>query len=228
MILTLLLNPGPLFLSLKLALITTFILLLAGLPLAWWLSVTKNLFTLVIEVLVTMPLVLPPTVLGFYLLIAFNPTHNPAKWLLQHLNLQLTFTFSGLLVGSILYSLPFMITPLKSAFQQIPESLSQASLTLGKSRFETFFLIILPAIKPAIISAIILSFAHTLGEFGVVLMIGGNIPDKTRLASMAIYDAVERMDYESAEWYAFILFSATFILVSTVFMFNRHNRYSIR
>ena len=121
-----------------------------------------------------------------------------------------------------------MITPLKSAFQQIPESLSQASLTLGKSRFETFFLIILPAIKPAIISAIILSFAHTLGEFGVVLMIGGNIPDKTRLASMAIYDAVERMDYESAEWYAFILFSATFILVSTVFMFNRHNRYSIR
>ena len=228
MMLTLLLDPAPLFLSLKLALTTTFILLFLGLPLAWWLSVNKNLLTLIIEVFVTMPLVLPPTVLGFYLLIAFNPAHNPAKWLLEHFNLQLTFTFQGLLAGSLLYSLPFMVTPLKSAFQQIPESLSQASLTLGKSRFETFFLIILPAIKPAVISAIILSFAHTLGEFGVVLMIGGNIPGKTRLASMAIYDAVESMDYDSAGWYAFILFAATFILVSAVFVFNRHNRSIIR
>lgn len=223
----LMLDAGPLLLSFKLAFITTLILLLVGLPLAWWLATNKSIFSILIEVLVTMPLVLPPTVLGFYLLIAFNPSHNPAKWLLNHLNLRLTFSFEGLLAGSLLYSLPFMITPLKAAFQQIQLSLSQASLTLGKSQIETFFRILLPSIKPAIISAIILSFAHTLGEFGVVLMIGGNIPGKTRLASMAIYDAVENMDYDSAGWYALILFSTTFVLVSIVFIYNRINKYSI-
>lgn len=213
---------SPLLLSLKLASLTTVILLLCGLPLALWLSKSKGFAALVIEVLVTMPLVLPPTVLGFYLLVSFNPAHGPAHWLLEHTGLQLTFSFSGLLAGSVLYSLPFMVSPLKTALQNLSPGLSQASLSLGKTRSLTFFKILLPAVRPSVITASVLTFAHTLGEFGVVLMIGGNIPGKTRLASMAIYDSVENMNYAAAGWYSLILFTTTFLLVTAVFMYNRN------
>lgn len=217
---------SPLLLSLKLAALTTGVLLLAGLPLAYWFAGRQRLISVLLEVLLTMPLVLPPSVLGFYLLIAFNPLHNPAKWLLTHFSLHLAFSFEGLLAGSILYSLPFMLSPLKAAFQHLPPNLSEASLSMGKSKLQTFFRVLLPSIRPAIFSAAILTFAHTLGEFGIVLMIGGNIPGKTRLASMAIYDAVETMDYETASTYSMILFSFTFLLVALVFLIN--TRYKSR
>jgi len=168
-----------------------------------------------------MPLVLPPSVLGFYLLLAFSPQHGVGKWLHNAFDLQFVFSFQGLVLASVIYSMPFMIGPIKSALQQLPASLSQASYTLGKSERETFLRVLLPNIKPSLFTAMVLTFAHTLGEFGVVLMIGGNIPGITRVASIAVYDSVENMDYSSANTYSLILFCITFVLVIGVFIFNK-------
>lgn len=212
---------SPIWLTLKLASITTLLLLLVGLPLAWWLSKGRSIFKIVLEAIITMPLVLPPSVLGFYLLIAFSPQHGVGKWLLDIFNIQFVFSFQGLVLASVIYSMPFMIGPIKSALQQLPQSLSQASYTLGKSERETFLRVLLPNIKPSLLTAIVLTFAHTLGEFGVVLMIGGNIPNVTRVASIAVYDSVENMDYSAANGYSLILFSITFIMVIGVFIFNK-------
>lgn len=212
----------PIWLTLKLAGITTLILLLFGLPLAWWLSRKRSLVKIIIEALITMPLVLPPSVLGFYLLLAFSPRHGMGKWLHDTFSLQFVFSFEGLVLASVIYSMPFMVSPVKSAFQQLPASLSQASFTLGKSEWQTFRYVLLPNIKPSLLTAIVLTFAHTLGEFGVVLMIGGNIPGVTRVASIAVYDAVEQMDYPAANNYSFILFAITFVLVMAVFIYNKY------
>ncbi len=212
---------SPIWLTLKLAAITTVLLLLIGLPLAWWLSKGRSIFKIIIEAIITMPLVLPPSVLGFYLLIAFSPQHGIGKWLLQAFNIQFVFSFQGLVLASVIYSMPFMIGPIKSALQQLPQSLAQASYTLGKTERQTFIHVLLPNIKPSLLTAIVLTFAHTLGEFGVVLMIGGNIPNVTRVASIAVYDSVENMDYAVANVYSLILFSITFIMVIGVFIFNK-------
>jgi molybdate transport system permease protein len=212
----------PIWLTLKLAAITTLILLTIGLPLAYWLSKGRSLIKIVLEALITMPLVLPPSVLGFYLLMAFSPQHGPGKWLHNNFDIQLVFSFKGLVLASIIYSMPFMIGPIKSALQQLPSSLSQASYTLGKSERETFIKVLLPNIRASVLTAAILTFAHTLGEFGVVLMIGGNIPGVTRVASIAVYDSVEVMDYASANTYSLILFCITFIMVVSVFVFNKY------
>ena len=212
----------PIWLTLKLAGITTLVLLLFGLPLAWWLSKKRSFIKIIIEAVITMPLVLPPSVLGFYLLLAFSPRHGIGKWLHDVFNLQFVFSFEGLVLASVIYSMPFMISPVKSAFQQLPLSLSQASYTLGKSEWQTFRQVLLPNIKPSLLTAIVLTFAHTLGEFGVVLMIGGNIPGVTRVASIAVYDSVEQMDYASANNYSLILFAITFILVIGVFIYNKY------
>jgi len=212
---------NPIWLTLKLASITTLILLLICLPLAWWLSKGRSFFKIVIEAIITMPLVLPPSVLGFYLLLAFSPQHGVGKWLHNTFDLQFVFSFQGLVLASVIYSMPFMVGPIKSALQQLPASLSQASYTLGKSKSETFRRVLLPNIKPSLFTAMVLTFAHTLGEFGVVLMIGGNIPNVTRVASIAVYDSVESMDYSAANTYSLILFSITFVLVIGVFIFNR-------
>lgn len=211
----------PIWLSLKLSLITTIILLVMGLPIAYWLSRKSSIFKLVLEAIITMPLVLPPSVLGFYLLIAFSPQNALGKWLHEAFNIHLVFSFGGLVLASILYSLPFMINPVKSAFVQLPTTISEASYTMGKTRTQTLFHILIPNIKSSILTAAVLTFAHTMGEFGVVLMIGGNIPGITKVASIAIYDSVERMDYSNANNYSFILFSITFIIVITVFILNR-------
>jgi molybdate transport system permease protein len=211
---------SPIWLTLKLAGITTVLLLLICLPLAWWLSKGRSIFKIILEAMITMPLVLPPSVLGFYLLLAFSPQHGAGKWLHDTFDIQFVFSFPGLVLASI-YSLPFMIGPIKSALQQLPASLAQASYTLGKSERQTFLKVLLPNIKPSLFTAIVLTFAHTLGEFGVVLMIGGNIPGVTRVASIAVYDSVENMDYTTANWYSLILFSITFVLVIGVFIFNR-------
>ncbi len=212
---------APIWLTLKLAGITTLVLLFIGLPLAWWLSKGRSVLKTIIEAIITMPLVLPPSVLGFYLLMAFSTQHGVGKWLLQTLNIQFVFSFQGLVLASVIYSMPFMIGPVRSALQQLPRSLAQASYTLGKSDWQTFRHVLLPNIKPSIFSAAVLTFAHTLGEFGVVLMIGGNIPGHTRVASIAVYDSVESMDYGSANTYSLILFIITFIMVMSVFLYNK-------
>ncbi|RYZ93679.1 MAG: molybdate ABC transporter permease subunit [Sphingobacteriaceae bacterium] len=214
---------SPIWLTLKLAAITTVLLLFIGLPLAWWLSRGRSVPKLITEALITMPLVLPPSVLGFYLLLAFSPRQGLGKWLHDTLDVQLVFSFPGLVLASVIYSIPFMTGPVKSALQQLPASLSQASYTLGKTEWQTFTRVLLPNIKPSLLTAIVLTFAHTLGEFGVVLMIGGNIPGVTRVASIAVYDAVERMDYAAANNYSLVLFGITFIMVISLFLFNKYH-----
>ena len=212
----------PIWLTLKLAAITTVILLVVGLPLAYWLSKGRSIAKIILEAIITMPLVLPPSVLGFYLLMAFSPKHGIGEWLHNALDIQFVFSFKGLVLASVIYSMPFMVGPIKSALQQLPLSLSQASYTLGKSERETFIKILLPNIRASVLTAAILTFAHTLGEFGVVLMIGGNIPGVTRVASIAVYDSVENMDYAAANAYSFILFCITFVMVISVFVFNKY------
>jgi molybdate transport system permease protein len=213
---------SPIWLTLKLAAITTVLLLVVGLPIAWWLSKGRSFFKTLIEAIITMPLVLPPSVLGFYLLLAFSPQHGLGKWLRDTFDTQFVFSFKGLVLASFIYSMPFMIGPIKSALQQLPVSLSQASYTLGKTQWQTFKSVLVPNIKPSLLTAIVLTFAHTLGEFGVVLMIGGNIPNVTRVASIAVYDSVERMDYDAANIYSLILFAITFVMVIGVFVFNKY------
>ncbi|MEC8682302.1 MAG: molybdate ABC transporter permease subunit [Bacteroidota bacterium] len=213
-------NWEPLILTFKLAVLTTFILLVVALPLARWLSTTKAKIKPVIETLVSMPLVLPPTVLGFYFLMAFSPNNFFGNWLNEWLGVKLVFSFAGLTVASVLYSLPFMVHPLQSGLSNIPRSVTEAAYVMGKSTWETFFKVQLPQIKPALLTGIVLSFAHTVGEFGVVLMIGGNIPGKTKVASIAIYDEVEALNYDAAHLYSFILFAITFCILLVVYLVN--------
>jgi molybdate transport system permease protein len=212
---------APIWLSLKLAGISTLVLLIIGLPMAWWLSKSSSFIKTILEVLITMPLVLPPSVLGFYLLLAFSAQHGIGKWLARTFDLQLVFSFPGLVLASVIYSMPFMIGPIRSALQQLPPTLAQASYTMGKTQTQTFIHILLPNIAPSLVTAILLTFAHTLGEFGVVLMIGGNIPNVSRVASIALYDAVENADYASANTYSAILFTLTFVVALAVFFFNK-------
>lgn len=212
----------PIWLTLKLAGITTLLLLVVGLPFAWWLSRGRSFFKIIIEAIITMPLVLPPSVLGFYLLLAFSPQHGVGKWLQEVFNVQFVFSFQGLVLASVIYSVPFMVGPVKSALQQLPPALAEASYTLGKTEWQTFRYVLLPNIKPSLLTATVLTFAHTLGEFGVVLMIGGNIPGITRVASIAVYDSVERQDYVMANNYSLVLFSITFVLVIAVFVVNKY------
>ena len=212
----------PIWLSIRLAIITTLFLLFIGIPIAYWLSRKQTIAKLIVEALITMPLVLPPSVLGFYLLLAFSPNNNLGKWLHEYFDLQLVFSFKGLIFASIIYSLPFMVGPVKAAFAHLPRSIAEASYVMGKSRLQTFFDVLLPSIRPSIFTAAVLTFAHTLGEFGVVLMIGGNIPGETKVASIAIYDAVETMDYSAANYYALTLFVITFVIVISVFIVNKN------
>ncbi len=211
---------SPLLLTFRLAFTTTVILFVLSLPLAYWLSQSRSRWRPIIEALVSMPLVLPPTVIGFYLLVAFSPSEGLGAWLDEHLGLRLVFSYAGLVLGSIIYSLPFMVHPIQAGLTHLPDSLKEASYVLGKTRWETFRYVLLPNIKPSILTGLILSFAHTIGEFGVVLMIGGNIPDKTRVASIAIYDEVESMNYGVANQYSLILFLLSFFILLTVYLIN--------
>lgn len=210
----------PLILTFKLAFITTIILLIFAIPLSYWLAYTKSKIKPVIETLVSMPLVLPPTVLGFYMLIAFSPSNSFGKWLDEWLGLRLIFSFEGLILASVIYSLPFMIHPLQSGFSNLSVSLKEASYVLGKSKTTTLFRVLLPNIKTSLLTGIVLAFAHTIGEFGVVLMIGGNISGKTKVASIAIYDEVESLNYAAANTYSLILFAITFTILLMVYLVN--------
>lgn len=211
---------NPLLLTFKLAMITTLLLLIISIPIAYWLAYTKSKTKPVIETLVSMPLVLPPTVIGFYMLVAFSPANAFGSWLDNWLGLRLVFSFEGLVLGSLIYSLPFMVHPIQAGFANLSPSLKNASYVLGKSKFTTLRKVLLPNIKPSLITGIILAFAHTIGEFGVVLMIGGNLSGRTRVASIAIYDEVEAMNYSAANTYSMILFGITFLILLIVYLIN--------
>ena len=211
---------GPILLTLKLSSIATIILLFISVPLAYWLAYSRKKIKPVIETLVSMPLVLPPTVLGFYLLVAFSPNNFFGNLLDDWFGLQLIFSFEGLVFASIIYSLPFMVQPIQSGFKSLPSNLSEASYVLGNSKYKTLRKVLLPNIKSSLLTGVVLTFAHTIGEFGVVLMIGGNIPDKTRVASIAIYDEVESLNYAAANKYSLILFAIAFTILLSVNLFN--------
>jgi molybdate transport system permease protein len=214
----------PLWLTAKLAFITTLILLLLAIPLCYWLAYSRFRFKAIIEAIISLPLVLPPSVLGFYLLIAFSPENAFGKFLSDYFDLRLVFTFQGLILASVLYSLPFMVNPILSGLKNLPASLQEASFTLGKSRFSTILKIILPNIRPSLLTGIIMTFAHTVGEFGVVLMVGGSIPQETKVVSIAIYEEVESMNYDNANVYAGILFVFSFSILLAVHLINNKSR----
>jgi len=214
--------------TLKLALTTSVILMLLGLPFAWWLArpshnSIKNKIRPLIEAIVALPLVLPPTVLGFYLLIAFSPDSWLGVSWLRLTGSTLAFSFSGLVIGSLIYSLPFVIQPLQATFAAIPQATIEVSASLGATKFQQFKQIILPLSKPGLISAFSLGFAHTLGEFGVVLMIGGNIQDETRVVSIAIYDHVETLQFGEAHQLSIILIAFSLALLTLLYR-NKNNR----
>jgi len=213
----------PLLLSLKLALVTTLFLLVLATPLAYWLAYSKSKAKPFVEALVSMPLVLPPTVVGFYLLLAFGQSSAIGEWLHQSVGLQLVFSFEGLVLASIIYSFPFMIHPVQSGFSSLSPSLREAAYVMGKSKWNTLFRLLIPNIKTSLITGGVLSFAHTIGEFGLVLMIGGNIPGQTKVASIAIYDEVETLNYDVANQYSLILFLTTFLILLGVYFLNRRN-----
>lgn len=210
-----------LLITLKLAGITTLILLVIGTPFAWWLARSHWRFKFIIEALVAMPLVLPPTVLGFYLLITLGP-HGPLGGLMESLGSKpLAFTFTGLVIGSVIYSMPFVVQPLQAAFTTIGNRPLEVAATLRASPIDRFFTVALPLARSGFLTAAVLGFAHTIGEFGVVLMIGGNIPGETQVISIAIYDHVEGLEYSHAHWLSGGLLVLSFILLMAVYAFNR-------
>jgi len=205
----------------KLAGVTTFILLFIGVSLGYYLAFTENRIKPFFEAIISMPLVLPPSVLGFYLLMVFTPNSWFGNLLKESFDTQLVFSFEGLVVASIIFSLPFMVQPIQNGFSSLPKNMILASYTLGKGKLETLFKVMIPNIKASILTATVITFAHTIGEFGVVLMIGGNIEGETRVASIAIYDEVESLNYDLANQYALTLFIISFIILLTVYILNR-------
>jgi len=216
-------NPDLLALitTLKMAALTTVILLLIGTPLAWFLAKMQSRFKVIIEAIVALPLVLPPTVLGFYLLIAFSPQHLPGQLWQQATGQQLAFSFSAIVIGSVLYSMPFVVQPLQKAFEQLGEPMLEAGAMLGAGSTDRFFTIVLPITKASFITAASLGFAHTVGEFGVILIIGGNIPGETRVLSIALFDHVEAFDYAKAHVLAISLLAGSMVLLSAIYLLNR-------
>jgi len=208
-------------LTFELAGITTLILLCIGIPLGYFLAETKSRLKPIIETFVSMPLVLPPSVLGFYLLLAFSPKNPFGEWLENTFDVRLVFSFEGLIIASVIFSLPFMVHPIQSGFSSLSKSLQEASYTLGKSKLQTLFYVLLPNMKPALLTGMVITFAHTVGEFGVVLMIGGNIAGETKVASIAIYDEVEALNYGLANQYAFTLFIISFAILLFVYAVNK-------
>jgi molybdate transport system permease protein len=216
----------PVWLTLKLASLTTLVLLVLGTPLAWWLASSRAWWKEVVGSLVALPLVLPPTVLGFYLLLMLSSS-GPIGGLTETLGLgALAFTFPGLVVGSVLYSLPFVVQPVRNAFEAVGERPLEVAATLRASPLRRFFTIALPLARPGFLTGSVLGFAHTVGEFGVVLMIGGNIPGETKVLSMAIYDHVESLEYAQAHWLAGGMLAFSFAVVFTMYLLEKRLRRS--
>ncbi len=211
----------PFLLSFKLAFVTTVILFFISLPLSWYLSQTDSKIKPFIEAVTALPIVLPPSVLGFYILWALSANSVIGSFFEESFGIKLVFSFTGLVVASCFYSLPFMVQPLQSGFESLNKNMLEASYISGKSKFTTLFRVALPNIKPSLLTALIVTFAHTVGEFGVVLMVGGSIPGETKVASVAIYEMVEIMEYESAHIYSLIMVVLSFFVLLGVYTFNR-------
>ncbi|GGD47689.1 molybdenum ABC transporter permease subunit [Malaciobacter pacificus] len=213
----------PFYISFKLSLITTLILFVISLPLSWYLSQTKSKYKPFIEAITALPLVLPPSVLGFYILWALSYNSPIGGFFEETFGVSLVFNFTGLVIASCFYSLPFMVQPLQSGFESLDKNMLEASYIAGKGKIQTIFKIALPNIKPALLTALIVTFAHTVGEFGVVLMVGGSIPGETKVASVAIYEFVEIMDYSTAHIYSIIMIIISFLVLLSVYIFNQKN-----
>ncbi|MCC6415422.1 MAG: molybdate ABC transporter permease subunit [Opitutaceae bacterium] len=220
--------PAPLWqalgLTLRLAAITTLLLGLIGLPLAHWLNTSRHRLTPLIETLVALPIVLPPTVIGFYLLIAFSPQHPPGSWLHAITGTPLAFTFTGLVIASVFYSLPFAVQPFQAALRAVPRELLDAAVSLGTTPRRVFWRVHVPLARHGVAAGLTLAFAHTLGEFGVVLMIGGSIPGVTKVASIALYDEVQALNYPAAHAFAAVLLVISFGLLLAVTLLQRRQR----
>jgi molybdate transport system permease protein len=215
---------SAIWLTLKLATLTTVLLLVIGTPIAWWLARTRCRLKGLVGAVVALPLVLPPTVLGFYLLVTMGP-NGPVGSLTQSLGLGvLPFTFWGLVVASVLYSMPFVVQPVQNAFEAIGDRPLEVAATLRASPLDTFFSVVVPLARPGFLTAAILGFAHTVGEFGVVLMIGGNIPGKTQVVSLRIYDHVEAMEYTQAHWLAGGMVVFSFLVLFALYTFNPNRK----
>jgi molybdate transport system permease protein len=215
------LNWTAIFLSLKLAAWVSFLLMLIGLPLAYWIAFSPRRWKFLVEAVVALPLVLPPTVLGFYLLVAMGP-RSPFGSLYERVTgSRLPFSFAGLLLASIFYSLPFAVQPMASAFELVDRTLLHAAAVLGASPLRRFWTIVLPLAKNGVLTAVVLAFAHTLGEFGIVLMVGGNIPGVTQTVSIVIYDDVQALNYASASRTSLLLLFFSFLVLTLVYAFNR-------
>ena len=212
---------GPLWLSAQLAFVTMLVLVLIGTPLAWWLSQTSSRWKPVAQAVVAMPIVLPPTVLGFYLLILLGPDGTIGKWWVELTGSTLTFSFTGLVIASCIYSLPFAVQPIQNSFEALPRQALERAWTLGASRLDAFFSVAVPLSVRGFVSGMVLAFAHTLGEFGVVLMVGGNIPGETRVVSIAIYDHVESLNYSAAHHMSLLLLGFAFVVLLGMYIFNR-------
>lgn len=208
----------------KLAICSTALLFVISLPIAYLLAFKRFFGLAIIEALISMPIVLPPTVLGFYLLMAYSPNSPFGSAWISLFGRGLAFSFEGILLASIIFGLPFMIQPLQSGFMAIPQSLSMAAQTLGKSKINIFFRILLPNMIPSIVSAIALTFARTIGEFGVIMMVGGNMPSETRVASIAIYDEVQALNFDTANRYSLILFCVSLVMLTIIQTFNKKDR----
>jgi len=208
--------------TIKLAFISTAILIVIGTPLAWWLSQTKFKFKVIFEAIIALPLILPPTVLGFYLLITLGSNSPLGALLESYGGSSIAFSFSGLVIGSVIYSLPFVVQPLQNSFSAVKRQSLEVASTLGASQLDRFFTVAVPLARSGFVTAAVLGFAHTVGEFGVVLMIGGNIPGETGVLSIAIYDHVEAMNYAQAHLLAGGLLLTSFLMLIFVYLFNRH------
>ena len=215
---------APFLLSFKLAAVTTVILFILALPFAWWLSQTKAKAKPFLEALTALPLVLPPSVLGFYLLVVFSPNTAFGGFIEETFGIKLVFSFTGLVVASCFYSLPFMVQPLQSGFESLNKHMLEASYLAGKSKMQTVIKVALPNIKPSLITALIITFAHTVGEFGVVLMVGGSIPEETKVASVAIYEMVEVLEYGKAHIYSALMLAMSFLVLLSVYIFNHKQK----
>ncbi len=214
----------PLILTAKLAALTTIILLFIGTPIAWWLANTKSKFKPAIEAVVALPIVLPPTVLGFYLLVLLSPQSGFGSWWLELTGQTITFSFSGLVIASVIYSFPFVVQPIQSAFETVSRDMMETAYTLGAKPLDAFFTVAVPLAKRGFLTGTVLGFAHTLGEFGVVLMVGGNIPGETRVVSIAIYDHVEALEYDQAHVLAGILLAIAFVTMLFMYVVNARLR----
>tara|TARA_R110002073_G_scaffold822_4_gene5942 strand:+ start:894 stop:1580 length:687 start_codon:yes stop_codon:yes gene_type:complete len=216
------------YLTIALASITTVLLLILGTPLAWWLSRRRGSVSATVEAIVAMPLILPPTVLGFYLLLLFTPDTALGRLWQQLTGTQLAFSFSALVIGSVVYSLPFVVQPLQAAFQRVPQGLLQAAATLGANPWDQFRSVVLPLTRRSFVTAASLGFAHTVGEFGVVLMIGGNIPGETQVLSIALYDSVESLRFDEAHRLAAGLVIFSFVLLFLLYRSNAEHGWRVR